>query len=137
MILHQGFQLVSVSQPDLCCNEPVRVLMRQMMGAFFQYEKTMIVAKLKGARERVKAKDGHCEGRKAFGHYPGEQSILERMAELRSSGMAYADIAVELNGDGMKPRSGGQWHAGVIIEYSRCSKAVKFRGYAALTAVPV
>ena len=48
-ILHdltrKGWQLVSVDQPDLCSNEPSRVLMRQMMGAFFQYEKAMIVAK--------------------------------------------------------------------------------------------
>jgi DNA invertase Pin-like site-specific DNA recombinase len=117
-ILHhltrKGFQGVSVSQPDLCSKEPTRVLMRQMMGAFFQYEKAMIISKLKGARERVKAKNGVCDGRKPFGHYPNEQAILERMTKLRSSGMAYPDIAVELNGDGMKPRRGGLWHAGVI-----------------------
>ena len=100
-ILHdltrKGFQLVSVDQPDLCSDEPSRVLMRQMMGAFYQYEKAMIVAKLRGARERMKAAQGFCEGRKKFGFYPGEQAILDRMRELRKAGMAYADIATELD----------------------------------------
>jgi len=73
----------------------------------------MIVAKLAGARARMRAKEG-CEGRKAFGYYPGEQAILGRMRELRAAGMAYQEIATELNGDGIKPRSGGLWHAGVI-----------------------
>jgi len=117
-ILHdltrKGWQLVSVDQPDLCSNEPSRVLMRQMMGAFYQYEKAMIVAKLRGARERMKAKQGRCEGRKPYGYYPGEQAILDRMRELRAAGVSYADIATELNGDGIKPRSGDLWHAGVI-----------------------
>jgi len=63
-----SYHLVSVSQPDLCSNEPTRVLVRQMMGAFFQYEKSMSVAKLRGARERIKTKHGHREGRKPFGH---------------------------------------------------------------------
>jgi hypothetical protein len=32
--------------------------MRQMLGAFFQYEKTLLVAKLRGARQRIRVKDG-------------------------------------------------------------------------------
>jgi DNA invertase Pin-like site-specific DNA recombinase len=44
-----GIPLVSVAEHDLCSSEPTRILMRQMMSAFAQCEKSMIVAKLRGA----------------------------------------------------------------------------------------
>lgn len=46
-------------------NDPAKVLMRQVAGAFAQYEKTRLVGKLRGARDR-KSKDlkRRCEGRK-------------------------------------------------------------------------
>jgi DNA invertase Pin-like site-specific DNA recombinase len=79
-ILHDlkrnGFELISVTEPDLCSDDPSRKLMRQIMGAFHEYEKAMIVIKLRGARQRTKAKSGACEGRKPYGHYAGEQEIL-------------------------------------------------------------
>ena len=37
-----GFDLVSVTEPDLCSDDPSRKLMRQVMGAFHEYEKAMI-----------------------------------------------------------------------------------------------
>jgi DNA invertase Pin-like site-specific DNA recombinase len=45
-------------------DDPAKVLMRQVAGAFAQYEKTRLVAKLKGARDRKRAATGRCEGRK-------------------------------------------------------------------------
>ena len=48
----KNLTLLSVSEPDLLSDDPSRVLMRQMLGAFFQYEKTLLVAKLRGARQR-------------------------------------------------------------------------------------
>jgi DNA invertase Pin-like site-specific DNA recombinase len=39
----KGVTVVSVAEPDLCSSEPTRILMRQMMSAFAQYEKSMIV----------------------------------------------------------------------------------------------
>src|ERR1035437_619719 len=51
----QGFALVSVQEPDLMANEPARVMYRQLMGMVAQYEKSMIVLKLRGARQRMKA----------------------------------------------------------------------------------
>src|SRR5438270_4856513 len=75
-ILHDlkrhGFQLVSVAEPDLCSDDPSRKLMRQIMGAFHEYEKQMIVVKLRGARQRTKIKNGRCEGRKPYGAHPSE-----------------------------------------------------------------
>jgi len=45
--------------------DPTKVMMRQIAGAFSQYEKAKLVLKLKVARDRVKAVSGKCEGRKS------------------------------------------------------------------------
>ena len=118
-ILHDmkrnGFELVSVAEPDLCSDDASRTCMRQIMGAFHQYEKTMIVAKLRGARQRMKAKTGACEGRKPYGHFPGEQAVVDRMTALRTSGATYEAIAGTLNTEGIEPRKAGtKWHAGYV-----------------------
>jgi DNA invertase Pin-like site-specific DNA recombinase len=106
-----GFELVSVSEPDLCNDDPSRVLMRQILGAFSQYERAMIVQKLRGARQRVRVKVGRCEGRKPFGARAGEQQVIGRMKELRQQGLAVDTIAEALNVAGLKPRAGVRWYA--------------------------
>src|SRR6516162_4691377 len=89
------FELVSVTEPDLLQDDPSRKLMRQIFGAIAEYEKTMIVLKLRGARARRRLKDGRCEGRKPFGYYEGEQATIDRMRVLRRSGMAFDKIAAQ------------------------------------------
>lgn len=110
----KGFELVSVTEPDLCSDDPTRILMRQVLGAFFEYERTMIVTKLRGARQRMKAKEGRCEGRKPYGFHSGEQPILDRMKALRGSGMAVDTIALTFNNEGITSRSGGLWYGATV-----------------------
>jgi hypothetical protein len=75
----------------------------------------MIVAKLRGARERVKAKRGRCEGRKPYGTFEGEKETLGRMHEMRSARLSFDAIAVRLNEEGRKARSKGKpWHGKVV-----------------------
>jgi DNA invertase Pin-like site-specific DNA recombinase len=105
-----GFDLVSVSEPDLLKDDPSRKLMRQIFGAIAEYEKTMIVLKLRGARVRMRAKIGRCEGAKPYGALPGEQAIVERMQGFRNAGMGFDRVAAALNAEGIKPRRGSRWH---------------------------
>src|ERR1700690_3383808 len=77
-----GITLVSVAEPDLMAKDPTRILMRQLMGAVAQYDKSQIVLKLRGARMRMRAREGRCEGRKPYGYYDGEEAVIERMQEL-------------------------------------------------------
>lgn len=84
------------------------------MGAFAEYEKQMIVLKLGGARARIRAKEGRCEGRKPYGFYEGEEAALGRAKALRAAGMAYEQIAAALNNEGLASRSGKHWYAGVV-----------------------
>jgi DNA invertase Pin-like site-specific DNA recombinase len=109
-----GFTLISVAEPDLMVKDPQRVFYRQIMGAVAQLDKSNIVAKLRGARMRKRAKEGHCEGRKPYGFYDGESGVIERMKALRAAGMGFDRIAAQLNADGVQTRTGGRWHGLVI-----------------------
>lgn len=109
-----GFELVSVVEPDLMASDPTRVLMRQLMGAVAQYDKSQIVAKLRGARMRKRAKEGRCEGRKPYGFYEGESEIMARMQALRAERLGFDRIAAKLNEEGVQTRTRGRWH-GVMI----------------------
>ena len=102
-----GFTLVSVQEPDLMASDPTRVLMRQLMGAVAQYDKSQIVAKLRGARMRKKAAEGHCEGRKPFGHFEGEGVVIERMKALRAEAWASTALRLRMNAEGIEDADAG------------------------------
>ncbi len=109
-----GFELVSVMEPDLLQDDPSRKLMRQIFGAISEYEKTMIVVKLRGARARARAKTGRCEGRKPFGYFEGETDALARIKALRGEGLGFDRIAARLNEEKISTRTGKPWH-GVVV----------------------
>jgi DNA invertase Pin-like site-specific DNA recombinase len=105
-----GFEIISTAESDLDSTDPTRVLIRQVLGAVAQYDRAMITAKLKAARNRNSAALGHrVEGRKRFGARPGEDATLARMKELKASGQSFAAIANELNTSGLGPRGGKKW----------------------------
>jgi DNA invertase Pin-like site-specific DNA recombinase len=120
----KGLKIVSVNEPDLCSDDPSRVLMRQMLGAFFQYEKTLLVAKLRGARQRIRTKAGHCEGRKPYGTRPGEADVIERMKALRCDGLAVDKVAETLNSQGIKPRAGQMWYSTSVYRVLKATGAL-------------
>ena len=47
---------------------------------------------------------------------PGEKEILDKMQTLRESGLSYQKVAVALNEDGYRNRSGRTWNA-VVVRY--------------------
>lgn len=106
--------LISVAEPDLCIDDPTRKLLRQIMGAVAEYDKAMVVAKLKGARERKRAETGVCEGRKPFGARQGEPEAISHIQVYRRQGFSYADIADFLNRSNIPTRTGKPWFASVV-----------------------
>jgi DNA invertase Pin-like site-specific DNA recombinase len=109
-----GFELISVAEPDLCSDDPSRKLVRQVFGAIAEYERAMIVLKLRAARQRVRTQDGRCEGRKPFGDRPGEQEIIERIQKLAGKGLNYSQIAEKLNSEGLPTRADGTWYPATV-----------------------
>lgn len=65
---------------------PAASSLRQIFGAIAEYDKAMIVLKLRGARQRMKAKTGRCEGAKAFGSSEAHRPVIDRILSLRSTG---------------------------------------------------
>ena len=118
-----GFELRSVAEPDLCSHDPSRTLIRQILGAFTQYERSTIVNKLRGARARTRAKLGRCEGRKPYGTRPGEAEVIARMKQLRSQGFSLATITDTLNRQA-KPRTGKQFYAANVARILKAAGAV-------------
>ena len=110
----QSFEIVSVAEPDLCSDDPSRTMVRQIFGAISQYERAMIVSKLRGARQRMRAKTGRCEGVKPFGTLDGESETLARLLALRKAGSNYEQISSALNSENVKTRSGGEWYPATV-----------------------
>ena len=63
---------------DLLEDDPTRKLVRQVLGAIAEYDKTMLALKLKAARDRKKAKAGKCEGRKSY-----QETSPDLLAEIK------------------------------------------------------
>jgi DNA invertase Pin-like site-specific DNA recombinase len=125
-----GFEIISAAEPDLCSDDPSRKLMRQVFGAIAEYGKAMLVLKLRGARQRKRAKDGVCEGRKAYGDRPGEQQVIDRAKELRAGGMTWDNAARQLNAEGLTTRYGGEWFGSTLL------KILKRAAYPGQNGVP-
>ncbi len=119
-----GFEIRSVAEPDLCSDDPSRKLMRQILGAFSEYERQTIVTKLRCARQRMKVKLGRCEGQHPFGSRVGEPEAIRMMQELRQSGLSYQSIALSLDAAGHKPRYSGKWNPIVV---NRLLRVQRFR----------
>jgi DNA invertase Pin-like site-specific DNA recombinase len=98
-------------------DDPTRVLIRQVLGAVSQFEKSVIVAKLRAARIRKRKATGRCEGRKPFGSKPGEVETLALIRRLRrkprgGERLSFDAIAAKLNAEGVPTRTGKAWAGG-------------------------
>lgn len=114
-----GYTLYSTCEPDLCSSDPSRILMRQIFGAIAQYEKAMLILKLRGARQRKKARGERGEGRHAFGEKHGEPAILERILSMKAQGFKPKAIASALNADGIPARMGKPWCTATIWKITK------------------
>ncbi len=106
----RNLKLISALEgPDLLKDDPTRILIRQIMGAFSQYEKAMIIQKLRGARQRIKAKTGKCEGRKSYEEtHPGTLIEIKRLRRKPKNGqrLSLKKTVEALNDAGFKTAHG-------------------------------
>jgi DNA invertase Pin-like site-specific DNA recombinase len=111
-----GVSVVDASGTDLSAadDDPTKKLIRQVLAAVAEYEKTALVMKLRAARQRLKKTGVRVEGRKPFGHHPNERPVVARIKKLREEGKSLREIARVLNDDNIPTRTGSRWEAQTI-----------------------
>jgi DNA invertase Pin-like site-specific DNA recombinase len=110
--------------------DPTRKLIRQVLGAFAEFDKSITVLKLRAARERIRGRTGHCEGPRPYGSYPGETALLARMQQLRRKPVkgkrpSYAIIAATLNEAEFTNRAGRPWSSRMVFYTLKTAAARK------------
>ena len=90
-----GISLAPATAPDFFTEDtPTAMLVRHVLGAIAQFEKTSLVAKLKAARDRKRAPTGKCGGRKSYAEAKPEVVALGK--EFPDRRMSLRKIAAEL-----------------------------------------
>ena len=126
-------RLVTADGVDLTSgdDDPTRKLIRQVLGAVAEFEKRVLVLKLRAARERVRKRTGRCEGRKPYGTHSGERVVIARMRQLRRKPVkgrraSFAAVATSLNGEGHRNRAGRVWSAQMVHHVLARAKSSSF-----------
>jgi DNA invertase Pin-like site-specific DNA recombinase len=113
-----GASVISVSEPDVDSHEPTRILIRQVLGAISQYEKSLLKARMAAGRRLKAARGGFTGGIPRFGYcvvrheyepLEKEQKIVFRIRAERAEGATLQAIADRLNADGLHAKLGGRW----------------------------
>ena len=120
-----GTPVRSASEPDLDTDteDPTKVLIRQIIGAVSQYERTVIRGRMMAGKAAKKAAGGYVGGTVPYGFrlkdghvFPDdeEQIVVAHVGRRAMAGVSLRQIAEELDRTGFRPRSGGAWHPNQI-----------------------
>lgn len=107
-----GIQVIEAdSGQDLTSGDgsPTSTLIRQVLGAVAEFEKSALVSKLRAARSRKRATTGRCEGQP-----PPDPELVAQVRRWRSEGWSLAEIARHLDDLGIKPRRGSKWSRSTV-----------------------
>jgi DNA invertase Pin-like site-specific DNA recombinase len=109
MLRDQGIEIIAADSPSAFVEDtPTAILVRQVLGAVAQFDKAMTVAKLRLARDRVRKRDGKCEGRKSHAEVrPGAVAMAKA---LHRQGMSYRVISAQLAEAGHLNERGKPFH---------------------------
>lgn len=111
-----GVELIPATAPDFFTEDtPTAVLVRQVLGAVAEFEKTSLVSKLKAARDRKKAETGKCGGRKSHAERnPGVAALAQQLRGARPQ-PSLRDIAAELARRGYLNQRGNEYSPSAVV----------------------
>ena len=116
-----GARILTSDGVDLTAydDDPTRRLIRQVLGDVAEFDKRILVLKLRADRERRRARGERVEGVKPYGYFPAEQATLDRMRQLRRKPpkgrrLSIAAVAERLNAEGHRNRAGREWSPQLI-----------------------
>ena len=116
----KGVILKSVKDgEDLLDDKPERVMIRQILGSVYQYDKSQIVEKLKVSRERIRKEKGKCEGRKSTKEKnPELYSLIKSLHRKPRNGRrpSYSQISMTLNEQGLATLTGKSFTRNNVYE---------------------
>ena len=117
-LIQRGVRVLTANGDDLTdSSDPSRKMMRQIAGAFHEYEKARLVAKLRAARERKRAAAGKCEGRKS--HSELKPELVREAKRLRRRSpkghqRSLREVAAELAKLGFLNQRGARFSASSV-----------------------
>jgi DNA invertase Pin-like site-specific DNA recombinase len=118
-----GVELIPTTAPNHFLEDtPTAVLVRQVLGAMSEFEKTSLVAKLRGARERKRAVTGKCGGRRSHAEIrPEVVALVRSLRRRRPKGgrRSLQEIAAELERLGHVNSRGRPFSASAIASMLR------------------
>ncbi len=115
-----GKNIISISEKDLCGDDPARVAFRQMLGVFSELEKNYITCRMSAGREKKARTGGYSGGRPPFAYErtsegliinPEKAEIVQRIFNLKKKGCGLRELARLLNEDNIPSCTGKKWHA--------------------------
>ena len=121
----RGAELVSVQEEDACGSSPEKILLRTILQAISSYERNLITARIKAAKETGKKNSKYLGGRRPYGFIkvgdemvvePKESKVISQMMEWRKDGKTYQGITNLLNVSGVPSATGGNWHYRVVYK---------------------
>jgi DNA invertase Pin-like site-specific DNA recombinase len=124
-LVGRGVRVMTASGDDLTnTDDPFKIAMRQVAGAFAQLEKARLVGKLKGARDRKRATGAKVEGRKSLAELsPAAVELAKRLHRYHAKGhkRSLRDISAELAAHGHFTRTGTPYGAEAIARMLKAS----------------
>jgi DNA invertase Pin-like site-specific DNA recombinase len=107
--------LVAADSPASFLDDgPTSKLIRQILGAVAEFDKAMTVAKLRGARDRIRRGGDKCEGRKSYAERAPEMVGLAKAMKGRGGRLSLREIAAQLAAAGYTTPSGKPYSASAV-----------------------
>jgi DNA invertase Pin-like site-specific DNA recombinase len=125
MLKERGIELIAADKPDAFLDDtPTAALIRQVLGAVSQFEKAMVVSKLKAARDRKRRETGRkVEGRKSYAEMsPDLVRLAKRLHRYPDNGRrrSLRDVSKALASAGFLSSSGKPFGAAAIARMVGC-----------------
>lgn len=112
----KGIKLISArTEEDVTSaimGDPMKKALVQIQGVFAELERSLLVKKLRTARDAVREKQGKCEGRKSLAEVaPEVLAEIKRLRRMRpkQGRRTYQEVATVLNERGLTTTSGRTW----------------------------
>lgn len=108
-----GITLIAADAPNSFLDDtPTSAFIRQVLAAVQELDRTMTVAKLRGARQRKKATGVKVEGRKSYAEKV--PATVERAKALRADGLTLKQITDQMTTEGFKTNTGSPYQMTAI-----------------------